>query len=166
MRTLIISLLLLTLSACSDDEDRLKYFDSNFYPFQEITSISEQNSIFINKPISLRLESRFEYEDRSVQGTFEPIIENSVELYLDRAFITDNDTISSGSNLFLNGVAEIEIYTVSRNSDKVPDSYIIWIDKQFQFLDSLNRGYYTVYIKASTKNSNLIHDSTIVQIEY
>ncbi len=106
-----------------------------------------------------------DFEDHSRQGRFEPIIENTLKISLDRNLVVGNDTILIGSNLLLNGIAEIELYKVSLNNEQIPDSYIIWLNRQNKYNYSLNNGYYTIYIDALTENQNQIRDSTTVYVQ-
>lgn len=105
------------------------------------------------------------FEERYKQGPFVPIIEENLQVSLDRSLVLKNDSIAGGTNLLSNGIAEIELYTVPLNNEQVPDCYIIWLNKRGDLLYSLNRGYYTVYIDATTKNQDRIQDSTVIFIQ-
>lgn len=164
MKQITLILLFCCLLSCSKDEVP-KYYNSKFYAVHQTEYSWEQGYFFTNQPITTKLESRIDFEDRSIQGLFEPLIENSVQVYLDRDLIVDNDTILSGRNLLTSGVAEIELQKVPLNNEMIPDSYIIWINRQNQFNYSLNKGYYTVYVIAMTQKHNQIQDSTIVFVQ-
>jgi hypothetical protein len=165
MRPITLILLFCCLFACSKEEEEPKYFNSKFYAVHQTTYSWEQGYFFTNQPITAKLESRIDFEDRSRQGRFEPLMENTAQVYLDRDLFVDNDTILSGSNLLLSGVAEIELQKVPLNNEVIPDSYIIWINRQNQFSYNLNNEYYTVYLNAMTQNQNQIQDSIIVFVQ-
>ncbi len=165
MKPITLIFLFCCLFACSKDEEEPKYFNSKFYAVHKTTYSWEEGYFFTNQPITAKLESRIDFEDKSKQGRFEPLIENTVQVYLDRDLFVNNDTILSGSNLLSSDVAEIELQKVSLNNEMIPDSYIIWINRQNQFNYSLNKGYYTVYVNAMTKNQNQIQDSTTVFVQ-
>jgi len=165
MKGAFFILVCLGLFACSKEQENPKYFNYKFYAVHKTTYDWEKNSFFDNQPISAKLESRMDFEDHSRQGRFEPIIENTLKISLDRNLVVGNDTILIGSNLLLNGIAEIELYKVSLNNEQIPDSYIIWLNRQNKYNYSLNNGYYTIYIDALTENQNQIRDSTTVYVQ-
>jgi len=164
-----VKLLLLLISffilACEEEKEEPKYFNSKFYPVNKLKYGWEKDEFFSNHQVSLRLESRIDFEEWYTEGRFEPILENTAEIFINRDLIVGNDTIKKKNNLLQKGVAEINLYKVPRNGDSVPDSYIFWINKKRLQDFSLNKGYFTVNFKAITQNSYLINDSIIIYIK-
>lgn len=162
MRNIILPFLLLLLLSCESDS---KDFFFSFFPISSDAAIWNRDEFFVDKPVSIRLLSKFSANDPHDEGDFEPLNINTVHVCLDRELLFANDTIRRHTNLLDWDLAEVALYKVERSGSWKNDSYIIWINKNKKIDLKINNGYYTVYINATTKNNYHINDSTVIYLK-
>lgn len=164
MRKLIFVAIIFILCSCKKNAE---YYHSRFYPVGKAGGW-EVNEIFNDRPVSIKLESRLDFEDfeSSVEGIFEPIDFTNTRLFFDKDILYQTDTIKKGVNLLDFDIAEIETSQVTRQGSLVDDSYIFWVNKinDTEF-NNANDGYYTVYLESITNDEHIINDSTVIKIE-
>jgi len=153
------------LFGCNEPE--YKYYHSRLYPIKNWGDTWEKTAHFKNIPISICLESRIDVEEYTsiYQGRFEPIIENTAVLSLDKDIIFLNNTFHAGTNLLETQYARIELIEGMVNGNYMEERYLLWLNKENITDFYTNKGYYTVYFKAQTKNNYNINDSTVICME-
>ena len=164
MKRLFLILFVFTFYSCEKEKEP-KYYHSRFYPVVKGEYIWSKNEIFDSIPISIRLESRIDYDDPVYEGRFEPIDKGSAILSLDKDIYILSDTIKKNTNLLKYDFVEIETYKVERSGGYIADSYILWLNKNDNSDFYKNKGYYTVYFSTKTENNYQINDSTVILIE-
>lgn len=162
MKKYLFSLIILILISCSSDLDE---YEIQFFPVVKGEFDFFDQNIFTNEPIALKLESRIMYEDRAIEGQFENIILEDLNVYSDRSIIYENQTIEPLTNLNEQPFTEIELINTELNSNTIPDFYIIWLNKELETEFLANNGYFTIYIEGTTENNYEVKDSTLIKIE-
>lgn len=147
-------------TSCEEKEPII--YNSRLYPVQKGPFLWEKESFFIGIPITLKLESRLDFDDPIYEGIFEGIKVETATLYANKEVYWENEIIEKESNLLSFEFAEIQTYQVERSGGYINDSYIIWINKNNSSKFSKNSGYYTFYFQAVTQNNHTINDSTVV----
>ena len=161
--SLLLLLFIIIFFSCKQKEP--KYYHSRLYPVIKGEYIWYNNEIFDNIPISIRLESRIDFDDPIYEGHFEPIIKENAILTLDKDIYILSDTIKKQTNLLDYDFVEIETYQVARSGGYIDDSYILWLNKNNDPYFYVNKGYFTVYFSTTTENNYNINDSTVIKIE-
>lgn len=157
--------LIFFLLSCDDKEP--KFYHCRIYPVIQGDYENDwlKNEYFYNStPVTIKIESRIDYEDATWEGRFDSIFKWSAELYIDRDLKLISDTIPKFTNLFNTTIAKFETKYVSRSGGIIPSYYIIWINENLELDYGQNEGYCTIYFKARTEHNNIINDSTVVYI--
>jgi len=148
-----------------------EFHHSKLYPVIQSESnprVWNNNEIFDDIPISIRLESRIDCEEHgnTAEGIFDAIKFEATMLTLDKDIYYLNDTIRKGENLLDHDIAEIETLEVTRGSGMTPHSYIFWINK-LNDLDfyNINTNFFTIYVSSTTEDKYMINDSTVIKIQ-
>jgi len=157
-----IFLFYLFLVSCNNEEP--KYYHSQFFPIKQLKNEWVKNEFFTNgTPITIRLESRIDYDHPGWVGRFEPINTVDASLLIGSDIYMKNDTIKKYTNLIESGMAEVQACETGMSGEY---NYIIWINKNLKIDYTKNKGYFTIYFKTSTTVHNYsINDSTLVFVE-
>lgn len=164
MKKIFLLLLFGFILFSCEKEKEPKYYHSRLYPVVKGEYTWIKNEIFNNIPISIRLESRIDYDDAIYEGRFEPIDKVGAVLSLDRDIYILSDTIRKNTNLLKYDFVEIETYQVERSGGHVDDSYILWLNKDDNTDFYVNKGYFTLYFSTKTEHNYQINDSTVIRI--
>lgn len=154
--------LVITTLSCKENET-FKYYSYDFYPIEEVNNSGfwKETDFFSGDTLAFQLNSLRileEYHD------FEPINISTCNLIIDKTFIINNDTISTGENL-LNEL-DSEMISFSQHIGEYGKEYN-WYYLTIKSTDSkkinLPSDYYQFNIRGKTIGEYEFNDSILVK---